>query len=175
MIVHNKYRGSCPRGQSLLRYKTDCLWYHYSGSDKFWSGVLHHTLPPGLSIHVNIPKIFYKNYLYTVISHKRLISLKYWVNILALAYSLPPGGIRSNKGQFLVVAPTLVAPHSHPKYEYVLIESGTVLVQCVCQQTQVIDSKQDLTSQFFGPPQCRLAKWLHCWTCRVPLTTDTSS
>ncbi len=27
--VLNKYRGSCPRGQSLLRYQPVCLWYHY--------------------------------------------------------------------------------------------------------------------------------------------------
>ncbi len=26
----NKYGGSCPRGQSLLRYQPVCLWYHYT-------------------------------------------------------------------------------------------------------------------------------------------------
>ncbi len=56
----------------------------------------HYTPSPqggaGLSSYFNI-LIFYKNYLYTVISHKRLISLKYCVNILAVADSLPPGGV----------------------------------------------------------------------------------
>ncbi len=30
-FVHNKYGGSHPLGQSLLRYQPVCLWYHYKG------------------------------------------------------------------------------------------------------------------------------------------------
>ncbi len=36
-FVHNKYGGSRPRGQSLLRYQPVCLWYHYKTAPKFSS------------------------------------------------------------------------------------------------------------------------------------------
>ncbi len=37
--VLNKYGGSRPRGQSLLRYQPVCLWYHYTAwITKWWVG-----------------------------------------------------------------------------------------------------------------------------------------
>ncbi len=33
----NKYRGSHPQGQSLLKYQPVCLWYHYTKSIKNWT------------------------------------------------------------------------------------------------------------------------------------------
>ncbi len=60
-------------------------------------------------------------------------------------------------------------------YEDVSTYSGTLHVQCVWQQSWVVDLRQYLTSWFFCPPQCRLIKWLHHWTCRVPEYVDTSS